>query len=116
MIKLLQKGHYQLLETKGHVKILRFDGAQTFAWIYAATIGEILVTSHRPHIIDHTLALGKYRLYDVKDEPKLTDLTHLELFVGEGVWQGYLLTTGLPTGQKERGRIIPTNETITKTA
>ena len=41
----------------------------------------------------------------VKDERELTDLEHLELLVGEGIWQGYLLTTGLPTDEKKRNRI-----------
>jgi len=60
------------------------------------------------------LSLGQFRLYDVKDEPKLTDLIHLELFVGGGLWQGYLLPTGLPTDKDKRNRIIPTDELITR--
>jgi len=79
----------------------------------AGDIGEILVSSHRPHKIDHKLAVGRYRLYDVEDEPKLADHQHLELFVGDGQWQGYLLLTGLPTEKKLRSRIVPTNELIT---
>ncbi len=114
MIKILQTGHYHLVETKGQTKILVFDKEKTWAWINAGDIGEILVTSHTTHKVDHVLALGRYRLYEVKDEPNLTDLIHLELLVGEGVWQGYLLPTGLPTDEKKRNRIIPTNETITK--
>jgi hypothetical protein len=51
-------------------------------------------------------------MYLVKDEPNLSDLTHLELLVGEGVWQGYLLPIGLPNGVKRR-KIIPTKEIIT---
>ena len=53
-------------------------------------------------------------LYKVKDEPNFVDLFHLELLVGEGVWQGYLLPTGLPTAEKKRNRIIPAKEVITK--
>ena len=60
------------------------------------------------------IASGKYRLYKVKDEPNFVDLFHLELLVGEGVWQGYLLPTGLPTAEKKRNRIIPAKEVITK--
>lgn len=114
MIRILKKGKYRLIETKGHTKILFLDKTATFAWINAAPIGEILVTSHASHAVDHLLALGTYRLYEVKDEPKLTDLLHLELFVGEGTWQGYLLPTGLPSDKKKRNRIIPTVEIITK--
>lgn len=114
MIKLYQQGSYQLIETKGQTKVLILDDSETFAWINAADIGEILVTSHKKHKTDCVLALGKYRLYEVKNEPKLTDLDHLELLVGEGKWQGYLLPTGLPNDEKKRNRIIPTEEIVTK--
>jgi hypothetical protein len=113
MIPLKREGQYKLIETKGQTKILTLDD-KTYAWVNAAEIGEILVTSHRAHETDNILAIGKYRIYDVKDEPELTDLLHLELFVGEGTWQGYLLTTGLPTTANKRKRIIPTAEVITK--
>lgn len=114
MIQLIQEGSYKLIETKHQTKILILDDKQTFAWVNAAEISEILVTTHKIHQTDNILAMGKYRLYSVKDEQKLTDLLHLELFVGEGNWQGYLLTTGLPTIRKTRKRIIPTNELITR--
>ena len=115
MIKRLQEGQYNLIETKGQTKILALDKKRVFAWVNAEDIGEILVTSHKRHKTDNILAIGRYRLYEVKDEPDLTDLQHLELYVGDKTWQGYLLTTGLPTDEKKRNRIIPTNETITKT-
>jgi hypothetical protein len=114
MIKLLEGGTYRLIETKKQTKILTLDGEKIFAWIHAGEIGEILVASHKKHKTDHMLTLGKYRLYEVKNEPLLTDLLHLELLVGEGLWQGYLLPTGLPTTDKKRNRIIPTKEIITK--
>lgn len=114
MIKITQQGNYSLIETKGQTKILTLDEDRVFAWVNVADIGEILVTSHNPHKTEHLLAVGKYRLYLVTDEPKLTDLIHLELFVGEGQWQGYLLPKGLPTGEDKRHRIIPTKEIITK--
>lgn len=115
MIKVFKEGLYQLIETKGQTKILILDKAETFAWVNAAEIGEILVTSHKKHQTDCILANGRYRIIEVKDEPDLTDLIHLELFVGDGFWQGYLLPTGLPSEQDKRKRIIPTNEVITKT-
>lgn len=114
MIKLIQQGTYTLIETTGHTKILRLDNKKVFAWIVAREIGEILVASHKVHKTDHILTTGKYRIYEVKDEPKFTDLIHLELLTGEGVWQGYLLPTGLPNDKKKRNRIIPTGEIITK--
>lgn len=117
MIQLLQQGTYKLIETKGQNKVLTLSSdeeKQVFAWIHAQDIGEILVTSHRKHSADYILATGKYRLYLVENEPKLTDLEHLELLAGEGVWQGYLLPNGLPTDVKIRRRIVPTQEIITK--
>jgi len=112
VIRLVQKGDYRLIETKGQVKILYLDG-QVYAWVHAKNIGEILVASHTPHQIDHVLAMGRYRLYDVDAEPRLSDQLHLELLVGDSQWQGYLLPTGLPSDQKARRRIIPTRECIT---
>ena len=111
MVKLLKDGEYRLVETKDHIKILMLDDAQ-FAWVAVNGIGEILVTSHKPHKVDHLLATGKYRLYGVKDEPKLVDQQHLELHAGRKRWQGYLLPTGLPAGGKKRARIIATKEII----
>lgn len=114
MIKLITNGTYKLIETKSQNRILSLDrNTHVYAWINAGNIGEILVTTHKSHRVDHLLAVGKYRLYEVKDEQKLTDLTHFELLVGDGVWQGYLLPLGMPNGVKRR-RIIPTKEIITK--
>ena len=114
MIQLLHKGTYQLIETREQTKILTLDGQQIFAWVIAEGIGEILVTSTKTHKTDQILAIGPYRLYGVENEPDLTDLEHLELFVGQGQWQGYLLPKGLPTETERRHRIIPTDETITE--
>lgn len=115
MIKTIKQGDYKLLETKNQSKILILDNTKGYAWINAAGIGEILVATRRTQETDTTLAVGKYRLYEVKDEPKISDLVHLELMAGQGVWQGYLLLTELPTDKKSKSRIIPTTEVITKT-
>lgn len=112
MIQLIHDGQYKLIETKNQIKILYLDG-DVYAWINANEIGEILVVSHNPHKTDNVLALGSYRIYMVTDEDELTDLEHLELFVGKGIWQGYLLPTGLPNKKQSKKRIIPTNEVIT---
>ncbi|EKD65355.1 MAG: hypothetical protein ACD_50C00113G0001 [uncultured bacterium] len=114
MIKLIERGTYRLIETKRQIKILILEDKRSYAWINAGAIGEILVASHSPHKADHILTVGRYRIYGVKDEPKLTDLLHLELLAGDGVWQGYLLTKGLPTVDDKRVRIIPTKEAITR--
>lgn len=112
MIILRKRGLYKLIETKHHTKIL-FLGRKMYAWVEPAKIGEILVTTHKLHKTDCVLSLGQYLMYDVKDEPYLTDQLHLELEVGMGQWQGYLLLSGLPNAHKIRARIIPTKEVIT---
>lgn len=114
MIQVLQRGSYRLVETKEQTKILILDDIRTYAWVNAKDIGEILVVSHKTHVTDTVLSTGFYRIYDVKDEPRLVDQIHLELSVGKGNWQGYLLPTGLPTDKDIRHRVIPTNEIITK--
>lgn len=114
MIKLLQEGKYDLIETKGQTKILFLGKDKVYAWINAKNIGEILISTYKSHKADYLLSTGKFRLYKVKEEPNFVDLIHLELLVGEGIWQGYLLPTGLPDSRKNRNRIIPTKEIITK--
>jgi hypothetical protein len=113
MIKLVRYGQYELYETKHQTKVLALDD-DIFAWVNVDGIGEILVSSKGAHDIECVLCKGTYKIYEVKDEPNFTDLLHLELFVGDGAWQGYLLTSGLPNDEKIRSRVIPTNEIITK--
>lgn len=111
MITLLQNGEHKLIETKKNTKVLYLDDA-TYAWVEPTAIGEILVSSHATHKADCVLSVGDYYLFDITDEPELSDNMHLELEVGRNVWQGYLLLTGLPTDSKKRVRIIPTTEVI----
>lgn len=112
MIRLVDKGEYKLFESKYFTKILYLEGRKRkyFAWI---NIGEILIASKKLINPNAVLAIGKYRLYEVKKEEGFTDLFHLELSVGIGYWQGYLLPVGLPNGIKKR-KIFPTGEIITK--
>jgi len=113
MVTHLRSGHYRLIETRRQIKILALDDTETYAWIWSEAVGELLISSHSSHHTDHILATGEYKLYDVTDEPELTDLEHLELSIGEGRWQGYLLLSGLPTDTHTKVRIIPTTECIT---
>lgn len=113
MIELIRKGQYKLIETRKGIKILTLGKDVSFVWITVGDIGEILAATHKSHKVDHILAIGDYRIYNVKDEPNITDLIHLELFVGKNKWQGYLLLTGLPINKKIRSRIVPTIEVIT---
>jgi len=111
MLKLLKAGNYRLVGTKDYKLILYLD-EQGYYWNYAPRIGELLTFSKHPHAQRHILALGAYRLYDVKDEMELVDLNHLELSLEGHKWQGYLLLTGLPNAKKIRSRIEPTEEVI----
>ena len=111
MISIRKSGTYKLIETKRHTKIL-YLGPVAYAWIEPTRIGVILVTTHNVHKTDCVLSTGHFRLYDVDQEPQLSDNQHLELEAGKDTWQGYLLLTGLPNDQKTRSRIIPTHEII----
>lgn len=113
MIKLLENGTYRLVYTKDDHKIL-YLGEQGYYWGYADNIGELLTFVKKTHKTSYTLAEGKYKIYAVKDEPKLVDLRHLQLSISSKKWQGYLLLTGLPTKTKIRSKIVPTDEIITK--
>lgn len=112
MITSIKSGSYKLIETRSNIKILYLD-SQPYAWIAAQTIGRLLIWSHVPHSSDCDLAMGAYRLYDVENEPYLTDMQHLELEFGKNAWQGYLLPTGMPNEKDLRTRFIPTTEIIT---
>lgn len=111
MIKLLKKGIYRLISAKDREKIL-YLGNQGYLWSHAKDIGELLTFSKHPHKLSYAIAEGKYRIYAVKNEPHYVDLQHLELSIKSGVWQGFLLLTGLPTRNKMRSRIVPTDEVI----
>lgn len=113
MITIYKSGAYRLIETKHNIKVLYIDD-NIYTWIESPNISEILVTSHKVHKTDCVLSIGQYHLYEVEDELGLSDQIHLELEVGEGFWQGYLLLSGLPDLVKKRGRIIPTQEIITR--
>lgn len=112
MITRIRTGCYKLIETRHHIKILHLD-QDVFAWPETEQYGEMLIVTHKPHKTDAILGLGQYNLYSVVNEPYVSDHIHLELQVGSDHWQGYLLLTGLPSGHKKRGRIIPTKEIIT---
>lgn len=112
MITQRRQGSYKLIETKHNTKILYLDN-EVYAWIEPSHIGEVLIASHKIHRSDCVLSMGHFHLYEVEDEPYLSDQQHLELEVGQNKWQGYLLPTGLPDDHKKRSRIIPTIEIIT---
>ena len=112
MVTIDKSGMYRLIETKHGARLLYLDNI-TYTWEEPPSIGEIIVTSHKVHKTDCVLSIGHYHIYNIEDEPGLSDQIHLELEIGEGHWQGYLLLSGLPDTDKKRGRIIPTQESIT---
>lgn len=114
MIRLIQQGEYELIESKSHTTLLVLDNRKVYAWIHAKAIGEILVTAKTEHTFGHLLAIGNYRVYKIDDDLQFSDQVHLELSVGRDRWQGYLLPKGLPTKEKKRNRIIPTKEIVSK--
>lgn len=113
MIKRVETGIYRLTETPHRMKLLSLSRHGKYILTGIEGIGDILAVTRRPHRIHATLSAGTYHVYDVIDEPHLSDQLHLEVEVGAGQWQGYLLPTGLPSGDKLRSRIIPTHEVVT---
>ena len=114
MIKVIEKGTYKLSITKVSNRILSLSGNRNYAWLHIGKIGEILVLLKTLPQTNYTVFVGPYQIYEVKDEPDFTDTVHLELYIGRGEWQGFLLTTGLPTVEDPKNRIIATKELIIK--
>lgn len=113
MITLRETGLYRLTETPHRMKLLSLSRHGKFILTGIEGIGDILAVTRRPHRVHAVLSAGEYRIYSVDDEPKLSDQLHMELEIGREQWQGYLLPTGLPEGEKLRSRIIPTTERVT---
>ena len=115
MISVLKRGEYKLIDTKNESKILVLDGQETFSWLLTSQEGEIITSSHVAQKDDTLLSVGNYRLYKIDNEPKYTDNLHLELQVGCGYWQGYLLPSGFPKNKDKSSKIISTDELLTAT-
>lgn len=114
MIKLLQSGGYKLLETKDNITVLHLDNKNAYVWKNVETKGDLQYIKFNPEKICCFLALGNYRLYEVKDETNLTSGNHFELYVGKSKWQGYILPNGLPHTITAKKPIKQTPEIITK--
>lgn len=115
MISVLKRGEYKILEAKNNIRILILDNKEVFEWNSQAKNGEISISSYKNNQDDNLLSVGNYRLYNVEDETDYIGQKHLELQVGCGYWQGYLLPKDLPKKNKESNVIIPTKELLTKT-
>lgn len=113
MIKILKRGSYQLYEIDNFTKMFCLDNLRTYKWMNTTT--EFFENQNNIQPIT-TLAIGRYFLYDVNEEEALTNLQHLELYLGKRTWQGYLLPGGLPTKKEKKKKIVPTEEIITKSS
>ena len=118
MIKLINNGKYNLVEIENGIKALAlgeiFGEKSVYFLIDADVIRKTSTQNYQYYEAGFILASGRYRLYDVKSEWNFRSNKHLELSVGEGFWQGYLLPEGFPTTRKTEKRIIPIKELITK--
>lgn len=115
MITLLTKGTYTLLGTKDNSKILSFDkNERVYSWIVYDNTGELKHIVYKHFDNEYLISVGKYRMYEVKDEINFSDAIHLEFLVGDGVWQGHLLREGLPNGNENHYTIAPTKELISR--
>jgi len=114
MIRVLRTGQYNLIATREFSRLLILDGKTIYEWITWKGVGELNLSARKITQTESVLSMGKYRLYEVKNEPSITEMIHLELLVGIGKWQGYLLPDGLPAIQDKKVRITSTSERITR--
>jgi len=113
MIQLIGSGSYRLNgagDSARLITLVSYKDRRTYAW---GVSNGIQLVDQEPDETYYALGAGKYRLYQVSDEPGLTNQLHLELSLGEGIWQGYLLPEGLPDRRKTK-TMIPVKELITK--
>lgn len=114
MVKLLESGRYELVETETNLKVLMFGSTKAFLWKNSGCSGKLEYIKFDPNQICCTLAVNNYRLYDVVSESNLTDGVHLELFAGKKKWQPYLLSKGLPNVKNKKKPISKIDDVITK--
>jgi hypothetical protein len=114
MFSIERQGSYKLTESRLQIKALYLDKT-SYAMLFIDSLGEMISTARTPKPTDYTLSIGRYRVYNVQDEPDMTEGLHLELEVGDDIWQGYLLPNGLPGKNSIRGCLLPTRELITGT-
>lgn len=111
MITVIDRGSYCLLENKKQGKMLIFDGKKSYSIKDYGSLKKIYFNPLRNVKNDCLLCMGNFRLYKVSNEEHLSSNFHLELNIGQGQWQGYLLPKGLPKN-RTINKIIPTQELI----
>ncbi len=99
MIKIVGRGEYsktKVLDGKIIISIVNTDKPAK----------KTIYTLNSPSNSEIFPAFGKYRIYQVEDEVKLLNGSHIELLLARGRWQGYLLS--------KDDLLVPTNELITR--
>lgn len=114
MIKLIESGKYELVETTNNLKALMLAESKSFLWNNSGCSGNLQYIKLDTKQICCTLAANNYRLYDVENEPNLTSGLHLELYAGNRKWQPYLLKKGFPTEKNKKTPISKIDDVITK--
>lgn len=109
MIRLIQWGNYRLaMIAEGNAFISIDDDVYSLYPDY-----KTMESSEADMDAALTLHHGDYKLYDVYDEPQLTETIHLELEDEDGYIKSYLLPQGLPVNSKRRVRQLTTTQQIT---
>lgn len=111
MITVVDRGSYCLLENKKQGKVLIFDDKKSYSLTEYGKLKKIPLYPHKNTKNNCLLCKGNFRLYKVSNEEHLSSNFHLELNIGQGQWQGYLLPKGLPKNRTINS-IIPTQELI----
>ena len=114
MIKLIESGKYELVETETNLKVLMFGSTKAFLWKNSGCSGKLEYIKFDPNQICCTLSVNNYRLYGVANDTTLNNGIHLELYAGKKIWQPYLLSKGLPTVKNKKKPISKIDEVITK--
>lgn len=117
MIRLIRWGEYRLAIIAEGSTIIAIDDDVYSVFPEQATL-EIYdkLASYIPAASALTLHQGNYRVFDVYDEPQLTETIHLELEDEDGYVKSYLLPRGWPNESLRRVRQIPTAQQITNSS
>lgn len=116
MIRLIQWGEYRLAIIAEGNTIIAIDNHVYSLFPDHATLE--FYDNQLPSLVVSALTLhrGNYRVFDVYDEPQLTETIHLELEDEDGYVKSYLLPRGLPHQNMRRARQIPTVQQITNSS
>ena len=75
---------------------LFLDNKDGCMWISDGLNCDRLMYTGKQKAARFVISEGVYRIYEVLNEKKLSQGVHMELLVGKGKWQGFILSGGLP--------------------